>query len=258
MFDSTRQYELRIMVNNKYVDEYPHNDGYVYVEGRAQSKFSIKIVNWGHEKIMACPSVDGLSIFDGKPAGLNSKGYVLGPRYSDSSSIIIPGWTIDINNVAEFLFNDAKESYNAKMSSNPTNIGVIGLMVFREKKHINTSLRSVNSINLNDVASQLLSPPGGGWTCSSGSWAASASNTSDTLVSNSLGTDWGSKVDFLTKEVSFEKRDPNYPDSIMALFYDDARGLERRGIRLKNKSYGRPNPFPSYNTGCTPPPGWKG
>ena len=82
-------------------------------------------------------------------------------------------------------------------------------------------------------------------------------------VKSELGTKFGNVSNFETHDVDFEKRDDQNPDAMMVIYYDSARVLEKRGIRLATKrSRGQPSAFPGYKgrkeTGCTPPPSWHG
>jgi hypothetical protein len=128
MFEFTHQYEARIIVNNIPITEYQHTDGNTYVEGRSGSRYELEFKNLSSERIMVVPSVDGLSVFDGNAAGLDSGGYVLEAQ----GSIRVPGWRLDKDKVAEFLFGDIRDSYNARSNNEAGNIGVIGFLVFRE------------------------------------------------------------------------------------------------------------------------------
>ena len=137
-------YELAVLVNNRKISEYSVKDsakteGYqaldhkTYVEGRAGSDFELKLTNHSDAEVLMIPSVDGLSVIDGKPADQNSKGYIVGAH----DSITIPGWTLDDQSVAKFKFADRKKSYAAIHPDTPSeeNIGVIGLLVWNKKKN---------------------------------------------------------------------------------------------------------------------------
>lgn len=79
-------------------------------------------------------------------------------------------------------------------------------------------------------------------------------------VEQTLGTAFGERTEFKTTSVDFQRGDMVV---MMALYYDDARGLRKRGIvlerpsRTKVKNH-RPDAFPGMGTGCAVPPGWRG
>lgn len=247
MRDFTNQYELGVIINNRPVDEYPHTDGNTYIEGRSGSNYTIRVKNNSYERIAAILSVDGLSVLDGTDAGLDSKAYIVDPY----SSIEVPGWTLNRSEVAQFKFGDVSNSYAPRMGKGTTNVGVIGLMVFREKIRYTT----YNSSTRGNV--QLL---GSSWQATCDSFSTSSVGSMDiqqTSYTPEVGTEFGEVKNFNTNEVTFTKRDPNHPDAIVALYYDSARGLEKRGIYVGRKP--APSPFPTYTNsipGCTPPPGW--
>ena len=244
MWDFTKQYELTVNINGRTVDEYPHTDNNIYIEGRPGSEYTIEIKNNSHEEICAIPSVDGLSIFDGKEAGLNSKGYII-DRFG---KIVIPGWTLNNNQVAKFEFGDTKSSYTNQMGNGTSNTGVIGVMIFRKKPEPVLMASSMRG---------MLCGSGGSGPATMDWHSHTDDASSDAAAAQSLGTGFGGTQAFNVREVSFEKRDPQNPDALLALFYDSVRGLERRGIRVGVKH--NPSPFPTYvsqTTGCTPPPGW--
>ena len=124
-------YELKVLVKNREITEYTKDEN-TYIEGRAGSEFELKLVNNSNEAVLMIPSVDGLSIIDGTSADQNSKGYIV----AANSSAIIPGWTLDDNTIAKFVFADKKKSYAANHPDSPSenNVGVIGLLVFNQKQ----------------------------------------------------------------------------------------------------------------------------
>ena len=120
--------ELAILVKGRPILEYQHQ-GLTFVEGRAGSEYEIEVRNDTYQRVEAVLSVDGLSVLDGKPAGHQSRGYLIQPR----GVIRIPGWLLDSLTVAKFAFSGMPQSYAAQSGNDARNNGVIGAMVFREK-----------------------------------------------------------------------------------------------------------------------------
>lgn len=288
MFDNTNQYELSLVINGQPLTEYQHQ-GLVFVEGRTNSNYELRIKNNSPERILAIPSVDGLSVIDGKPAGTESQGYVLEPF----QTLNIPGWKVDADTAAKFQFGSATGSYSNRTGRGKKNVGVIGMMVFRPKyippinnfpsytftstvssadPHWNTMLgSSINNVgsgldadSLDGIA--MASPLGGAMRGITGT--AATLNSANVVGSNAipksvtsqnLGTEYGSAQTFQTTTTTFDRRDPNYPDAMVCIYYDDANGLETRGIILPYRS-SSPQAFPSYSNTTTyaaPPPGWR-
>lgn len=265
-------FELQVLVRGKPVNEYPH-EGNVYIEGRKGSAFELRFVNHSSKPVLAIPSVDGLSVLNGTPAGPDSPGYLC-----DAYGILLlKGWTIDSSSVAEFVFKDSSQSYANAMSYSTANVGVIGFMVFREKQ------KPVDTWNPWTVTRQHLwqpsaSAPNGlpihgptydpSYTgfhmpivnqSTSMSTPDAKSLPSSQLAGSSfdLGTGWGDRQEFKTKQVKFDKGDHG---GTLVMYYDSRRNLEKRGIEVsKSIQYDTtriPQAFPG--TGCPKPPGWNG
>ncbi len=248
MRDTTNQYEIRVLVKDRSVQEYPHTDGYTYVEGRAGSEYVLELVNLSYERVLMVPSVDGLSVLNGKQDW--EDGYVVNPH----ATMRVPGWRRDNTKVAAFEFADPRDSYTNRVGNGATNVGVIGLMVYREKQQWPTY--SLNSLAIGGGLNSRGMFDAGMLGSNSIAAAAGAEATAKGLRSSELGTGWGEDTTFHTTEVKFEKRDSSYPDAIVALYYDSSKGLERRGIVVRNNyvNSSNPNPFPGYTRGPSVPP----
>lgn len=121
-------YEVDVLVNGKPIKQFRHK-GTRFIEGRKGSDFEIRFKNNTWRRIEVVASVDGLSVINGKPCGTESEGYLVPAR----QSITIPGWRLNNDAVAKFVFNDKSRSYTAQMGHGKQNAGVIGFMVFEEE-----------------------------------------------------------------------------------------------------------------------------
>ncbi len=119
--------ELQVLVRGKPVTEYIHQRK-AFIEGREGSEFELRVKNNLGQRVLIVPSVDGLSVMDGQEASSQSQGYVLSPW----QEMLIPGWRLDNDGVARFIFEDMKASY-AEQVGKGSNRGVIGLKAFAEK-----------------------------------------------------------------------------------------------------------------------------
>lgn len=279
-------FQLDIIVNGKPVYEYAHEGDY-FIEGRKGSTFEIVFYNFSNNKVLAVPSVDGLSVLDGNPAGPDSPGLVVQP----GSSASIPGWMIDSTRASKFLFAERESSYARSVDSTTTNTGVIGLLVFDEKPKF---------VGVNPMAAPIVYPvqpwtPWTPWTTPKNPWGgptwvndttsnptytvntssvtmgiadnilvgavssnASVESTQRRITKNTeenLGVGWGQAVEFKTNSTTFDKGEQC---AQLVLYYDSRRNLERKGIIVERRESVsvRPNPFPGI--GCKPPAGWKG
>lgn len=292
MRSSTSEYEFFVLVKNKPITEYSHQ-GKTYVEGRDGSNYTLRLRNNTARRVLFVPSIDGLSILDGKLAGEKSTGYVV----NAFQTIDIEGWKVDSETAAKFQFRTKEKSYSSEMGQGVDNVGIIGCRVYREKiqfpvihqYHVKSV---VPSYNYGGGWSD--SPVGGsGWSMGgqgmaggalrSASYTASlgasgeaqsafasaslnnmatATASLDSLPQNaadpieqSLGTAFGQATEFRTTTVEFEKANPHHPDVEFQIRYDSRRNLEKMGIQISKKKPAEPNAFPA-DKGCTPPKGW--
>ena len=123
-----QNYEMEVFVHGKPIKEYIHQNK-IYIEGRKNSAFSIKLRNNSSEKALFVLTIDGLSVLDGKDASFDSRGYII----NGYDSMTVNGWRMNDNEVAQFFFSSPDESYRKRMSKG-NNLGVIGLAVFTEKE----------------------------------------------------------------------------------------------------------------------------
>lgn len=125
----SNQCEIRILVKGRPVTEFKH-EGQSFIEGRDGSEFEIQVRNKTGQRVMAVISVDGLSITDGELAGPESSGYTINAY----QTITIPGWKLAGNQAAKFVFGSRSSSYANASTGTAANCGVIGLMLWSEKK----------------------------------------------------------------------------------------------------------------------------
>lgn len=269
--------ELKVRVKGRHeASEYRSPiDQQTYIEGRDGSDFSLEIRNTNPHRILVIPSVDGLSVLDGKPASDKSSGYII----EANSHLSIPGWKVDGDTAAKFFFAGEKGgSYSEQAGHGPVNKGVIGLMVFKELVTHSYDTYTTNTFlmgssgRLTNRLSRGMSPTFGARTMNavSSSWSANAAtpqgatllskttNFTDEnpAVEQTLGTGFGEATEFATKKADFKRGDLL---AVIQLYYDDKRGLKKRGIELDRvgKQQTRPNAFPAMTEGCAPPVGWK-
>ena len=280
MFDATRQYEITIRpLGRNPADEYFHN-GAVWIEGREGNNYTIELTNRSNVCSLFILSVDGLDVLEGKPAGLNSQGYVI----PAGNTVSVPGWKVNDQQAAEFYFSRSRESYVNSIGGSTANTGVIGAMVFSEYSlFTTTSLTNNNQRMYTPVLSKnswVASSVSAGTTINAATVQAATANTTTTnsasaevktsgglssqaYVSQEVGTGVGNATDWQTVSTQFRRNNPTQPDTIMAIYYNTARNLEKMGIRLRRKNdvQYKADPFPAYSSStslsCSTPPGWK-
>lgn len=240
MRDLSNQYAMEIQINQRGIPEYPHTDGYTYVEGREGSEYSVVLTNNSYSRVCFVLAVDGLSVLTGDHDW--STGLIAEPR----GTVKVDGWRIDNSHIAKFEFSDVRKSYSNSITGNTATTGVIGVMVFQEAPPLpymgtfsDPIFRSVNQVLGNSAVFSAVSP------------------TVQTTASAALGTGWGDQAGASYKNATFTRRDENNPDALLTLYYDSAKGLDKRGVVRPDKlSRYNPSPFPGYGSGlrgCTPP-----
>lgn len=267
------QYEVDILVNGKPLKEYLH-DGKMYVEGRKGSTFALRLRNNTGSRKLFIPSIDGLSVMDGKNASFDSSGYIVRPY----SSITIDGWRKSDNEVAEFYFSSPDDSYGAR-TDKAQNLGVIGVVVFDEKEHRPTIVFTNPCVHhwtrwccrcqryhctceecwpKWTMSNMTYTTGATSATASSDAIMLSASNNTLTSsvnmcatreVKQDLGAGWGETKRSEVVSVDFERGSQS---AIFEIYYNTREQLERIGVNFhKEPLYVAPQSFPGQY--CQPP-----
>ncbi len=219
-------YRLQILINGNPVRMYSGNEGKVCVEGRHGSNFTLRLHNDSGGRVLFVPSVDGLSVIDGKRANILSSGYVVEAR----GSVDIKGWRTSLEDVAQFQFGTLDKSYAAKMDQ-PNNVGVIGVVVFQEKPKFNFRF-ALESRSMGD----------------SGTFGAKG-------VGQGMGTGFGEKVTDKARYTEFDRQ--HTPTTVLEVYYDDREGLiANHGVSFRPEAAVATNGHhtPQAFEFCKPPP----
>ncbi len=292
MFNSTREFEACVHVNGKPVTEVVHN-GRTFIEGRKKSSYELYFRNNTSQDVLVVPSVDGLGVIDGQPAGKTSPGFVVS-RFSDVS---IPGWTVNGQEAAEFIFHsqgakkEHKKTYVEAMGEDPKNQGAIGFMVFRQQPALVWPTRRryfkspsppfapdhhVYGAASPTIGGQVIGSVTGDSVGSLNVTSTSASSSVDSFGNEavrglvdeeaSLGTGFGEAVEFETQHVEFRREAD--PCAVFAIFYDTKKKLRKLGVPVEEfaKHYTQaydtaPDPFPKspeVSGYANAPKGWTG
>ncbi len=201
-----------ILIKGRPIPKYEH-EGEIYIEGRKGSEYEIRLTNdLYYNRKSYIVSVDGLCVIDGKPAGVDSPSFVLNGK----ESIIVKGWLKNNQVANKFEFSKVSKSYSNRVDKGKENVGVIGIMEFIEEPRtvINTVSRSLSNTYVEPY----------------------------NMICSNIGTGYGNETDFKTHFIG-EKT----PDDIHIIYYDDRKGLEKRGVVL-DPMKNRPNAFPNYYT----------
>ncbi len=261
-----RNYEMEILINGRSVKEYFH-DHKTYIEGRKGSVFSINLRNNSSEKALFIPTVDGLSVMNGKDGSFDSRGYILDAY----SSMKIDGWRLSNDEVAEFYFSSVADSYRHRKGKG-NSVGSIAVVVFREKEKehfcwkdnvyptpyipwkpddypkpwlpLNEPDISPRIYNLrNDSGNYLLDM----------STETAAASSMKCYSSQDVGTGFGHTKRSEVISVYFDKE--NSPDAVLELFYNSREQLSKIGVDFNRRRYSisEPNSFPNESGYCKRP-----
>lgn len=125
-------FSFGIVVHGKSLREY-HHQNRIWIMGKNNSSYKLLFRNHKTVPVLAVISIDGLDVIEGKEADYHeSTGYVVGPM----ETLEIPGWRLDNEEVAKFVFGRKDDGY-ASQSGSPENSGVVGVAVFDEKSPFN-------------------------------------------------------------------------------------------------------------------------
>lgn len=256
-------YEFDVLVNGKPVKEYAH-EGKVFIEGKEGSSFSLRMKNNSGSRALFVPTVDGLSIMDGKEASFDSRGYIVDAY----SSVTIDGWRTSDSEVAQFFFSTPGKSYAASKGKKGS-MGAIGCAVFQERERVHIVEKIVEKhIPYDPFPYPHWKHPYwyGGTSGGIVSFSSSLMNTETVSMkldsyqtegtsakafaaSADLGTGWGEQKKSEVVTVNFDR--PESPVRVFEIFYRTREALEEMGVAFKTPVYVS---FPQEENGyCEPP-----
>jgi len=209
-----------------------YHQGKAWVVGKPGNEYSVRIRNRLGEDVLGVVSVDGVNVVTGETATAQQSGYVVFSR----GEVDVSGWRKNLGATAAFYFTALPDSY-ASRTGRPDNVGVIGVALFKRKRHEPPA----------DIAP--FSPQSQAPAAAEGAGSRSADDSrprSESPRAEKLGTGHGRIESSHGRYVGFE-RDTQYPQETVAIHYDSYRNLVARGvIREPARRYPQPNPFPGF------------
>lgn len=228
-----------------------HHHGSTFVLGDMGRRYAIELTNHGARRVEVVVSVDGRDVVNGRrSAGAGDRGYIV-PAFG---STVIQGFRTSMAEVAAFRFTTPGDSF-AGRHGRAMNVGIIRAMVFTEREQQMVRPRPMTKAKRPGEARGGASgspPPAPKATSPSGaagrSQADRARGTSRRPRANNLGTQFGETTMSRVQEVSFIRALPMRASQTLMIRYDDATGLQARGIEL----FSAPPPRPVVGAG-----GWR-
>jgi hypothetical protein len=235
------------------------HDGKLYIAGAPGHRYAVRIVNRTGARVMTVLSVDGVNAITGQTADTYQSGYVLDAYQSTE----VDGWRKNMNEIAQFNFTALENSYAAR-TGRPSNVGVIGVAVFREKQQPVWRERDEKIASREAAPAQpaadaaAASPPvsATGTTAQAAksmSAPAGAARADNALAEarpmpkpeESLGTGHGARESSHASYTTFE-RESSRPNELVSVWYDSYRNLVARGvIPTPHPIAVEPQPFPN-------------
>ena len=243
---------------------YSHR-GQSYVEGVYGNTYAVRVFNHTGRRVEAVVTVDGRDVISGQVGNYRgNRGYVIAPY----DSVLIEGFRSSWSNVAAFTFTSVGDSYAARMGD-ATNVGVIGVAVFKEKSYRPVPRpRPYRYDRKSEGSRQGL---GTGYGRSSANKSAPSAEPSPAMresrrsysmdemeddAAQGLGTGYGQDTYSPTTSTKFV-RATRRPTAVLSVRYDDRSGLIARGVLPRPYRYrrpARPEPFPETPVFAPPPP----
>jgi len=209
--------------------------GRTYVLGELGQRYLLRIRNDSPRRVEVVASVDGRDVIDGRPANPEKRGYLVEPW----SEVTIDGFRLSASAVAAFRFSTVARSYAARMGD-ARDVGVIGLAVFPEVERVARPLPfprpRARSAWPDPAARDEAAPsPASGEAQASGpapSRAQKSKAGAGAARRPGLGTEFGEDQASPVQQVAFERASRS-PAAVLALRYDDRRGLAALGIDVE-------------------------
>jgi len=224
-------------------------DSRTYLLGEPGLRYNIRVRNPTGERVEAVLSVDGRDAISGQPGDYeNLRGYVI-PAYG---SLLVEGFRRSLEEVAVFRFTSPDDSYSSRMGT-PQNVGIIGVAFFPERPRpprpvtqrprplprpapvpydYSRDDRARDDLEISRAPSKMKpsAERRAAAPASPRAEAKSAARDDDGGSVNNLGTEFGETHESVVSSVSFVRASATRPALLSTLRYDDADGLEARGI----------------------------
>jgi len=251
--------------------------GRLFVAGEPGARYSLRVTNHTDGRVLVVMSVDGVNILTGETAGYDQRGYVFRPH----ESYDVSGWRKSNTEVAAFTFAPFSDSYAAR-TGRPSDVGVIGMAVFKEQVAIPAPMAMAPAIQPDwrdqadrgssapapaDAARRAIPAPSAALAAPPApppppplnippaprAAPASRAMTSSLLAERQdekLGTAHGAREWSVVNLTAFE-RATSYPQFTRQIEYDTYDHLVASGVIAPTR-YGenRPRPFPSDPDGA--------
>lgn len=202
---------------------YPENT--VFIEGVAGKHYAIMVNSIAGGRLECVESVDGRNVLIDEEASLNNRGLVFTGEWRNE------GFRIDDTQVNDFIFADPTASIAARATGSTSNVGVIGIAVFKEYKVRPSSYGTLR---------------GGGNYRGGETLRGGFGNEESYTLGGDLGTTMGQAREDIVGHTSFTRASAQ-PDDLLIIHYRSRAWLEQFGIIRPSD----PEPFPGSRNNPT-------
>ncbi len=230
--------------------------GRSYVAGQPGARYSLRVTNNTHRRVLVVMSVDGVNVLTGETAGVGQRGYVFAPY----ESYDVSGWRKSDTEVAAFTFAPLPRSYAAR-TGRPHDVGVIGVAAFTERVVAPRAAAPVVVPQARGrVAAESADARAGAPPALAAPSATAGASASAELARRSerLGTGHGAREWSAVTTVPFQ-RATSQPQFVRRIEYDSYDNLVANGVIPRRPPVlAHPRPFPSsphWNGYVPDPPG---
>ena len=252
-----------------------YSGGKTYVLGAMGERYRIHVANPTSRRVEAVVSVDGLDAIDGRPATFQDKrGYVIPPF----GEITVDGFRTSADQVATFRFASVRDSYAAR-TGEARNVGVIGVAFFPERDrpqqvipqphYYDDRTRSTGgpmpprkAAPIESEASSSRAPAAPSAAEPKGDAPGAYGGSARPEARRGLGTEFGEQRQSSTGYTTFQRENPNQPEHIAEIRYNDRPGLLALGLPVDRAIAAREtelsrretaDPFPRSRYASPPP-----
>jgi len=238
-------------------------NGTTFVLGQQGRRYNLRLSNNTNGRIEVVVNVDGRDIIHGRrSSGTSDRGYLVPSR----GSVLIRGYRTTMSSVAAFRFSSPRDSF-AGRHGRAHSVGIVNVAAYRERAeavlvppphhHHRQPPLSRRRADDDSAAGRSASPaPRQGE-------ARKRSTRRPTVVrpgsermreEGNLGTEFGEHLHSQIRQTTFVRSNRHRPDQRLTLRYDDASGLEARGIVVIERPPFRPEPVQFFEPRFAQPP----
>ena len=207
-----------------------------FILGVWGERYQIRIRNHERHRVEVVLTVDGRDVINGRVGSDSNRGYIVGPE----SELIVEGFRQSASSVATFRFTDPQDSYSRRLGDSGP-VGVIGAAFFPERRPPSRAAPRRPKRRERSLLEALLSAPLSDLAPPSASAALEVpfegvSSMGQASRAARLGTRYGEERLSRSRSVRFNRASQR-PAHRVTLYYDNAEGLEARGLMVPSSDH---------------------